>query len=278
MLREQLRKEQDKINQASHTGKQSDGSINPLADTKTLISEREAALNKKQARKKQVTNMKSDVDSELARLKKELEAEKKRSAELAALADRHQRLKNEIEDLNNFLSTTQEASQIQLEDMTAVSIERDSLKKLIADYETTINQQKKEISAKDSLVNKIEATGNDNGEKVGTIKNLNEELYKREDTIEKMKSERAELEQKLLEQEAALVRKQKNLNTLQAKFIEARDSNSAPKGSDSEAPTTQLKKLIDKAALPALKGRITENENHRPGPCLRQISTGKAMA
>ena len=266
MLREQLKKEQDKIDQASHTGMQSDELINPLADTKTLIREREAALNKEQARTKQITNMKSDVDPELARLKKELEAEKKRSAELAALADRHQRLKNEIEDLNNFLSTTQEASQIQLEDMTAVSIERDSLKKLIADYETTINQQKKEISAKDSLVKKIEATRNDNGEKVGTIKNLNEELYKREDTIEKMKSERAELEQKLLEQEAALVRKQKNLNTLQAKFIETRDSNSAPKPSDSEASTTQLKKLIDKeAALPALKGRMTGNENPQAG-------------
>lgn len=189
----------------------------------------EKALATEMKNVQSIRALKSKVDAELTRLRNELKAEKARVTELENLSKKHDTLKKQISELNSFIANSQDTQRIPREDTRILSVERESLKQLVEEFESKVNKQKGERGKQNPLIRHLQPEGPSKGAGISPLPNLeqakqitalNEQLFQHKSLLGKAREEQGGLEARLLNTAGDLARSRKDLKTLESRLQE----------------------------------------------------------
>lgn len=193
------------------------------------LAGQEQALATEQKNVQSIRALKSKVDAELTRLRNELKAEKTRVTELENLSKKHDTLKTQISELNSFIVNSQDTQRIPREDAKVLSVERESLKQLVEEFEGKVNKHKGELGKQNPLIRHLQPEGPSKGAGISPLPNLeqakqitalNEQLFQHKSLLEKAREEQGSLETRLLNTKSELTRSRKDLKTLESRHQE----------------------------------------------------------
>ena len=279
-----LKKRDEKLTQLTEKLKRQQLETMALKTDQQASDELATSLAAEKARAKQLEEMKSKMDRDLSDLKTQLDNERTRREELEALAKKHQALRSEIHGLNDFLTKTQEDNQIQVENMRAISIERDSLKQLISDYEGTIRNKKTENgSAKKpvgpkstpppstqvktpDMVSKPTTLQKSDETHLQAVKVLNEKLSRHQAILVKVQQEKSATDKKLIERENELAQQKRNLATLEQALAQQAEKERGVKEQTALLDSLREKLKTKEMALLSLEREAADTKTNLPTP------------